>query len=171
MGITESELPGVGTKFEIDIGEGEQLVVIVHNSGKREVYLRAHAGADSEKVLELSDPLARKVGSILEGAYFQPIRTEGAETLFSEESTMEWFTVDPGAEIDGRTLGEARVGERTGVSVLVVQGDDEAISSPGADVSIETGDTLVVQGPPEAMDRFEQLVSGDSSDESGTASD
>lgn len=159
MPISESDLPGVGTKFEIDIGEGEQLVVVVHHSGKREVYHRARAGADSEKLLELSDRLARKVGSILEGAHFQPVPTESAETLLTEETTLEWFTVEEGAEMAGRTLGESRIGERTGVSVLVVRGADRTVSSPAAGTDVAVGDTLVVQGSQEEISQFERLVS------------
>lgn len=161
MPISESDLPGVGTKFEIDIGEGEQLVVVVHNGGKREIYHRERADADSVKLLELSDRLARTVGSILEGAHFQPVPTESAETLLSEESTLEWFTVEEGAEVAGRALGESRVGERTGVSVLVVRGPDGTVPSPSAETVLEAGDTLVVQGSREELERFERLVSGD----------
>lgn len=164
MPITESELPGVGTKFEIDIGEEEQLIVIVHNSGKREVYVRRQAGADSEKLLELSDGLARKVGSILEGAYFQPVSTESAETLLAEESTLEWYTVEDDSGLAGRTLGEAEVGERTGVSILVVQRGETTIPSPDAETTIEPGDRLVVNGSQDDIERFSSLLASDTSE-------
>lgn len=161
MPISESELPGVGTKFEIDIGAGQQLVIIVLNNGRREVYLRTDADADSEKLMELSDQTARKVGSILEGAHFQPIATENAETFLTDDSTLEWFTVDPNSDIGGTTLGEAKVGERTGVSVLVVKKESETIASPTAETEIEAGDTLVVLGSQAELDQFEELSSAD----------
>jgi TrkA domain protein len=78
--IQESDLPGVGKKHVIDLrGEGE-LVVVTHNTGKREVFRRSDPDADSEKLFELSDQLARTVGTILEGAYFQPVEAEKRET-------------------------------------------------------------------------------------------
>jgi len=66
MPITESDLPGVGKKFEIDLDDGE-MVVVIHNTGKREVFRRPTPDADSEKVFEFSDDLARTIGSIIEG--------------------------------------------------------------------------------------------------------
>lgn len=160
MPISESELPGVGTKFEIDIGGGQQLVIIVLNNGGREVYLRKDANADSEKLMELSDQTARKIGSILEGAHFQPIATQNSETFLTDDSTLEWFTVDTDSEIGDTTLGEAKVGERTGVSVLVVQKENETIASPAAETEIEAGDTLVVLGSQVELERFEDFISG-----------
>ena len=68
-----SDLSGVGTKLEIEIGTGERLVVVTHNTGKREVLLKTTEGADSEKPFEPPDRLARTVGTILAGAYFQPV--------------------------------------------------------------------------------------------------
>lgn len=161
MPISESELPGVGTKFEIDIGAGQQLVIIVLNNGGREVYLRKEADADSEKLMELSDQTARKIGSILEGAHFQPIATKNSETFLTDDSTLEWFTVDVDSEISGMTLGEAKVGERTGVSVLVLQKENETIASPTAKTKIEAGDTLVVLGSQAELDRFEEYSSAE----------
>ncbi|MDZ5813165.1 potassium transporter TrkA, partial [Halorubrum sp. AD140] len=38
MTITESDLPGVGKKFEIELGGGEAMIVVIHNTGKREVF-------------------------------------------------------------------------------------------------------------------------------------
>jgi len=67
MPITESDLPGVGKKFEINLDDGE-MVVVIHNTGKREVFRRPNPDADSEKVFEFSDDLARTIGSIIGGA-------------------------------------------------------------------------------------------------------
>jgi hypothetical protein len=58
MTITESDLPGVGKKFEVDLGDGESLVVLIHNTGKREIYRRPDPDADSEKLFEFTDELA-----------------------------------------------------------------------------------------------------------------
>jgi len=58
MTVYESDLPGVGKKFEIELDNGEHLVIVTHNTGKREVYLKADADSDSKKVFEASDRLA-----------------------------------------------------------------------------------------------------------------
>ena len=37
MTVYESDLPGVGKKFEVDLDDEATLVIVIHNTGKREV--------------------------------------------------------------------------------------------------------------------------------------
>ncbi|MFC3958548.1 cation:proton antiporter regulatory subunit [Halovivax cerinus] len=161
MDIYESDLPGVGKKHEVELEGDARLVIITHNTGKRELYRKESADADGEKVAELSDRLARTVGTILEGAYFQPVETKQVETLLSDETLIEWYNVDDDAELVGQSLAESRVRERTGVSVVAIQRDDDVLSPPEPDTVIEAGDTVVVVGERENCQTFESMVSGD----------
>jgi TrkA domain protein len=161
MTVYESDLPGVGKKFEIEIGAEERLVIVTHNTGKRELFLKTSEGADSEKLFELPDRLARTVGTILEGAYFQPVQSEQVETMLTEGTFIEWYNVDEGSEVAGQTLADARVRERTGVSVAAIERAGSVVPSPQADTVIEAGDTLVVIGSQEDLNEFDVLVSND----------
>ncbi|WP_254768902.1 cation:proton antiporter regulatory subunit [Salinilacihabitans rarus] len=158
MAIYESDLPGVGKKFEVELDGEERLIIVTHNTGKREVFLKPDADADGEKLFEVSDRLARTIGTILEGAYFQPVQTERVETMLSDETFIEWYGVSEDAELAGRTLAEARVRERTGVSIVAIQRDDEVVPAPSPDTVIEAGDTLVVVGDREDCREFETLL-------------
>lgn len=158
MTIYESDLPGVGKKFEVELEDSERLVIVTHNTGKREVYLKPNADADSDKLFELSDRLARTVGTILEGAYFQPVQTDRVETMLSDETFIEWYNVDENAEITGNSIGDAKVRERTGVSIIAIQRDEDVITPPTPDTVIEAGDTLVVVGEQEDCLEFEKLI-------------
>ncbi len=142
MDVTESDLPGVGKKHEVNIGGGQQLVIVTHNSGKREVFRRASADSDSEKLFELTDKLARQVGTLLEGAYFQPVETSHVETLLSEGTLLEWYAVEADSPLVGETLAGANVGQRTGVTVVAIQRGDDVSPGPTSTVEIEDGDTL-----------------------------
>lgn len=164
MTVYETDLPGVGKKFEVEIGDGKRLVVVTHNTGKREVFLKPHEGADSEKLFELPDRLARTVGTILEGAYFQPVQSERVETLLAEGILLEWYSVDDGADIVGQTLADARIRERTGVSVIAIERGGSVVPSPQPDTVIDAGDTLVVIGSREESEEVEALVSSDTTD-------
>lgn len=161
MTVYESDLPGVGKKFEVEIGDEERLVIVTHNTGKREVFRKTTEGADSEKLFELPDRLARTVGTILEGAYFQPVQSEQVETMLAEGTFLEWYSVDDGSEIANQTLADARVRERTGVSVTAIERDGSVIPSPQAETVVQVGDTLVAIGSEEHLREFEALVSTD----------
>ncbi|MFD1564979.1 cation:proton antiporter regulatory subunit [Haloarchaeobius amylolyticus] len=158
MTIYESDLPGVGKKFEVELEDDSRLVIVTHNTGKREVYLKPNADADGDKLFEVSDRLARKIGTILEGAYFQPVQTEAVETMLSDETYLEWYTVTESAEIAGQNLAEADVRDRTGVSIVAIQRGDELISPPTPETVLEVGDTLVVVGDREDCTQFEALL-------------
>jgi len=158
--VYESDLPGVGKKHEIDLSDGSQLVVVTHNEGRREVFLRPDPDSDSEKLFELSDDLARQVGTILEGAYFQPVKSQDLETLLGGDTLLEWVEVDEDSPIAGRTLAESDLRAKTGASVVAIERGDDVIPSPGADTTIRAGDTLVVVGTRADCEDFESRVSG-----------
>ncbi|KAB1187097.1 MULTISPECIES: cation:proton antiporter regulatory subunit [Haloferax] len=160
MTVYESDLPGVGKKHEVELDGGARLVIVTHNTGKREVFRRASADSDSEKLFELNDDLARQVGTLLEGAYFQPVQSTSIETLLGDNTVLEWVEVSDDSDVVGKTLGESELRQVTGASVIVIERDDEVITSPGGDAMIEAGDTLVVIGARDACRDFVTLVTG-----------
>lgn len=160
MAITESDLPGVGKKFEIDLG-AETMVVVIHNTGKRELFRRSDPNADSEKVFAFDDSLARKIGSIIEGAYFQPVEPEKTRTTLPGGVLLEWYELHPGAELIGETLETAEVGKRTGATIVAIQRGEETIASPPSDTELREGDTLMIVGTREDCDAVEELLGGD----------
>jgi TrkA domain protein len=161
MTVYESDLPGVGKKFEVEIGDDHRLIIVTHNTGKREVFYKTSEAADAEKLFDLSDQLARRIGTILEGAYFQPVQADRVATMLAEGTFIEWYDVDPEAELVGQSLAEARVRERTGASVIAIHRGDRVVPSPDPDTVIEAGDTLVVLGSQEDVNQFEPLITGD----------
>jgi TrkA domain protein len=158
MTVYESDLPGVGKKHEIDLDDGSRLVVVTHNTGKREVFRRPDPDADSEKLFEMPDQLARQVGTILEGAYFQPVRSRSIETLLGGDTLIEWVDVPQDSDLAGKTLGETDLRQETGANVILVQRGDVTITNPGGETEIRAGDTLLAVGPREACRTFQSIV-------------
>jgi TrkA domain protein len=157
MTITESDLPGVGKKFEIELGGGEEMIVVIHNTGKREVFRRRDPDADSEKAFAFDDDLARKIGSIIEGAYFQPVELDEVEVPLGE-AIIEWHEVDPDSELAGVSLETASVRARTGASVVAIQRGEETIANPTPETRIEPGDTVVALGTREEQSNLTDLI-------------
>ena len=160
MTVYETEVPGVGKKFELEVGGGERLVVLIHHDGKREVYRRPDPDADSEKLFSVSGETARKLGSIIEGAYFQPVETDEVQVPLGD-AFIEWLDLDPGSDLVGQTLAEADLRQETGVSVLAVQRDAETYPNPGPDFELVDGDVLVTLGTSDEQDELEALLGTD----------
>lgn len=153
MAVYETNLPGVGKKFEFDLDahEGERLSVVIHNTGRREVFHKEDPDADGEKLFELTDEESRQFGTILEGAYFQPVSSQPVETLLDDETLLEWIEIQDGSDLVGRTLVGSNLRQETGCSVLAVRRGSETFASPEPEFEFEAEDTLVALGPVEGM--------------------
>jgi TrkA domain protein len=158
MDVSETDLPGVGKRFEVTLQEGGVAVVVIHNSGRRELFYRESPDADGEELLDLTDQESRVVGSILEGAFFQPVRTQNPETLLGDNVMIEWYTLDTGDPFVGETLSEANIRERTGATVIAVERGEECVASPEADFGMRAGDVLVAVGTRENQAELEELL-------------
>lgn len=158
MTVYESEIPGVGRKFELELEDGARLVVLLHHDGRREVFRRAGPEADSEKVADLPARTARRLGAILQGSTFETVDVEDLEVPLGE-AIIEWVEVEPGSALAGATLGDARLRQETGVSVLAVQRGGETVPNPDPEVRIEAGDVLVALGTREEQAGLAALAS------------
>lgn len=158
MDVSETDLPGVGKRFEIPLKEGGVAVVVVHNSGRRELFYRETPEADGEELLNLTDQESRVVGSVLEGAYFQPVRTEVPETMLGDNAILEWYTLQTDDPIVNKTLKETNLRDQTGVTVMAIERNEEYIPSPEADFELRAGDILVTVGTRKNQAELEKLL-------------
>lgn len=165
MTIYEAEVPGVGHKFELELGGDERLIVLIHHDGKREIYRRPGENQDSQKLFSLTGKRARQLGSILEGAYFQPIEMDEVQVPLGE-AIIEWVDVDQATPVVGQSLRDADIRERTGVSIIAIQRGEETIANPQPDAMIEVDDVLVSLGTRDEQQQFAELVESGSTESS-----
>lgn len=75
---------------------------------------------------------------------------------------IDQATVGPNSKVVGRTLGEARVLDRTGLLVIAIhkhgQPYEEATFNPDSSVRLEAGDDLIVLGDDAQMQRLRAYV-------------
>ncbi|MDQ0225371.1 cation:proton antiporter regulatory subunit [Metabacillus niabensis] len=147
MNIRESELPGIGCKFEIVTKNQDKLVVVIHDDGRREIY---HFDSDDhDEVISnvtLNDAEARQIAGILGGMSYKPKALETVDFAF-DDLIIEWFKVEPNAAAVNQTIGQIDIRNNYGVNVIAIKKKNSKRSiNPGSDTIIEVGDTLVISG-------------------------
>src|SRR5215204_2748201 len=92
-------------------------------------------------------------------ADFLDIVTRGEKGI---EFRLEEFGVPEDPFIAGRTIGELRIGERTGAMILATRNREGTFdTTPSASDRLRAGDTLIVLGTREQISRLEQLMRGE----------
>jgi Trk K+ transport system NAD-binding subunit len=79
------------------------------------------------------------------------------EEVISFDQQVEIVRVDCGS-LAGRTLAEADVRARTGVTVIAVERDGDVLTDLGPDFRVQVGDDLVVAGTDADVNRFAAFV-------------
>lgn len=70
-GVHIQELPGLGTRYDVDLRPGgERVSIVVSRDGKRHLYVFTERGDEPAAVVELTEEQARKVGAVLAGTFF-----------------------------------------------------------------------------------------------------
>ncbi len=157
MRIKEADLPGIGRKYTLQTAAGNLVVIIIHYSGKREIYLMEDADADEPiYTVDLSDEESRRVGSILMGADFQPV-SDKQVNFISKGFFMEWITVSPQSPLAHKSLKEGKVKNVTGATVIAIKRKDLVIPSPDADELLLPDDQIMVLGKREQIRSLEPL--------------
>ena len=155
--IREVKLPGLGVRYEFTTQEGKRVGVVTHRSGRKEVYFAEPKDPDAfKRMLGLSDDDAHTLAEILGGSRI-------AEELAGLQQRIEglaidWLPVRDDSPYVGRSIGDARVRTRTGVSIVAVLRDEEAIAAPGPEVTLAPGDYLVVVGTPRGIEEVVELL-------------
>jgi voltage-gated potassium channel len=87
---------------------------------------------------------------------FLDVVTRGEKGI---EFRLEEFSVPADSAIADRTIGELKVGERTGAIVLAFRTTEGKFdTTPSADDRLHAGDTLLVLGSREQIERLERLM-------------
>lgn len=154
MDLREAHLPGVGRKYTLTLKQGGKLVLIIHNSGQRELFWVEPEEDDPSLSIKLTEEEAREMAFILGGVRYQPLPADKVNFLL-QEVVMEWVPVSEGCEMEGRTLAELELRRRTGVSVIAILREGKTIPSPDPyRERIQAGDTLVAVGTRAQIERI-----------------
>ena len=155
--IHEVKLPGVGIRYEFTTSEGNRIGVISHRTGLREVYVsRADDPDEFKRVLGLSPDDARTLAELLGATRVAQQLAELQQRL--EGLVIDWLPVAADSAYRGRTIGDARIRTRTGVSVVAIVRGEDALPAPGPDEILTKDDYLVVVGTARGVEQVVELL-------------
>lgn len=149
--VQQTNLPGLGIRYEFLTSRGDRIGVIHHRTGRRELFLADPEDADaSGAIATLDEDDSRTLAELLGGA-----RVEEQLAVLHQQVeglAIDWLPVAEGTPYAGRTIGDTAARTRTGSSIVAIVRGDEAVAAPGPDERIEAGDTLVVVGTPRGIE-------------------
>ncbi|MBP2133417.1 TrkA domain protein [Methanomicrobium sp. W14] len=156
MGFSPRDLPGIGTKYEMDTESGDRLSVVYMEKGGVQMYIASRDGVDSASA-ELNTSEARRVGNVLTGAVFEADEEE-ISVIFSSFSdlSIKVHTYILGAKTAKKSLFDLKVRSKTGVTIVAVNRKGESIVNPPSDFCLDVGDSVLVIGDSTQLEKFEE---------------
>ncbi|HUF84771.1 MAG TPA: TrkA C-terminal domain-containing protein [Acidimicrobiia bacterium] len=154
--VTELALPGIGQRYDLHGAEGGSVTVVIHHSGRRDVYVLDDAD-EPKAAVTLTDFQARSLGAILGGAYFKPAVVEEIEAVIGG-LLIDWVTLDENSPGAGKTIAELEIRTRTKMTVAAILRDQVPVVAPEPTETLLAGDRLVVIGRQEDLAGFRRHV-------------
>jgi len=157
--VEETQLPGMGVRYDFTTDEGDRLGVLVHRTGRRDVFLYAADDPDEcRATITLRPDDARTLSELL-GA------SRVAEHLAAVQQqvaglTLEWIPVASTSPWAGLTLREAAIHTETGVSVVALLDGDDVTAAPGAEDVLVAGAQVVAIGTADGLALLRARLAG-----------
>lgn len=155
--IHEVKLPGVGVRYEFETNEGRRIGVISHRTGLRELYVSRKDDPDEfGRVLGLAPDDARTLAELLGATRVAQQLAELQQRI--EGLVIDWLPVRADSPYADRTIGDARMRTRTGVSVVAIVRGEEAVPAPGPEEVLHSEDYLVVVGTARGVEEAVRIL-------------
>jgi len=148
--VTEHALPRIGRRYECATIDGGEVVVVLHHSAQRDLYVWDASRDAPRAAVTLTDSQARTLGAVLSGAYLKPVLVDEVEAVIGE-LLIDWVTLRPDSAGVGRTIAELDIRRATRMHVAAIVRNDGPLVAPPPSEVLRAGDRLVVIGRPEDL--------------------
>jgi len=156
--IDEFDLPGIGRRFELSDASGHRVSVVVHHSGRRDLYAASPKTAGAT-TLSFTDDQARRLAAVLGGVYFKPAIVAQMEAVIGG-LLIDWVTLREDSPANGHSIAELEIRRRTRMTVAAILRGDVSLVAPEPTEVLAAGDRLVVIGHPDDLPLFISTVVG-----------
>ena len=155
----ESYIPGIGTRYAVHTRSGDNLVIVVHDSGGVELFQQPAGATDPQPVANLNEDEARHFAAIVGRTIYRP---QELERLARTGVGITWFQLPPGAYASGKSLRALNIPDSTGASVVAVVKKSGGIRSSSEEgYELQEGDqAAIVGGPKETKAALDLLEKG-----------
>jgi TrkA domain protein len=158
MPLRSLNLPGVGTKYELETDREDTVALFFTKTGIIQMYT-LQKGCSKPSVAEMTPVEARRLGNILTGAIIEAGQ-ESVEIAFSALAdlrvTIHTFMIPP--SIAGKTIEELQIRAKTGATVIAVCRQDKNIVNPPPSFIFEAEDAVLVIGETDQINKFEHEI-------------
>lgn len=154
--VEETQLPGVGVRYDFKTAEGDRVGVLAHRTGRRELLLYDKRDPDScRSVVILENEEARTLSELLGASH---VTQQIAAMQQLEGLAIDWLPMEAGSSWVGRTIRDGGIRTATGVSVVAVVRGDTTFPAPEPEFAFAAGDTLVVVGTSEGIIELSRML-------------
>lgn len=155
--VRETKLPGVGVRHEFTTDEGNDMAVIVHRDGRREILAYDVDDPDlCHPLVSMSETDTHTLAEILGVSHVTETVSEIRQEI--EGLAIEWVELVGSSEFAGVSLGDSGLRTKTGASVVAVMRASDPIPAPGADFVLLAGDVVVAVGTTEGLTTLRSLL-------------
>lgn len=148
--VRETKLPGVGVRHEFTTDDGNDVGVIVHHDGRREILLYDEVDPDAcTSVVNLSEHDTQTLAEILGVSHVSETVAEIRHEI--DGLTIEWVELPASSELVGTSIGDGAFRTKTGASIVAIMRDSVPVPAPGPEFVLEAGDVAVAVGTHEGL--------------------
>jgi TrkA domain protein len=155
--VRETKLPGVGVRHEFTTDGGDDVAVLVHHDGRREILVYDSDDPDRcSSILNLTAADTRTVSELLGASRV----TEAVAAVQQEIEglAIEWIELTPSSPAAGATIGDGMYRTRTGSSIVAVIREGQSVPAPGPEFPLLAGDVIVAVGTVEGLATMRELI-------------
>lgn len=155
--VRETKLPGVGVRHEFTTEDGDDIGVLVHHDGRREILVYDSDDPDKcSSVVALSAADTRTVSELLGASQVTEAVTAVQQEI--EGLAIEWIELTAASPAAGATIGDGMYRTKTGSSIVAVIRDGESIPAPGPEFPMLTGDVIVAVGTVDGLAAMREII-------------